>query len=207
MNIISNGCLGGYFYRDILKQEYSSPFIWCVVRPRSMLNLIKYYDEINFNNAELQKDDFYHNNKTLDCFKIIVDNKVVIHYTHHHFSSKYTVPTKINCDVFYNKMWELVNRNYTKRIARMTEKPVFLLLDGKDFYNLEEDIRLLEEVKNNNRTCIFITQHAELMSYSSEKILILYDKHTCMDAQHGPSYYAKTFSSKILNFIADVNQH
>ena len=28
MFIISNNCLGGYIYRDILEKEYCSPFIW-----------------------------------------------------------------------------------------------------------------------------------------------------------------------------------
>ena len=206
MNIISNNCIGGYFYREI-NENFKNPFIWCVIRPNSMYNLITQYENIDFNNIEIKKDDFYHNNKPMDCFKIIIDNKVVVHYTHHHFSALHNSPTKIHCDIFYNKIWELVYNNYIKRITRMTKDPIFLLLDGKDYYNLEEDKKLLNEIKQNNRKCIFITKYKELLSFSSDKILILYDKNTCIDAQHGPSYYTKMFCSKILDFIKADKDH
>ena len=33
MNIITNNCLGGHIYRDVLKTEYQNPFIWCFLEP------------------------------------------------------------------------------------------------------------------------------------------------------------------------------
>lgn len=55
MHIISNNCLGGYIYRDSLKQEYSTPFIWCKIKEDSFIPLTENLYKIDFTNYELKK--------------------------------------------------------------------------------------------------------------------------------------------------------
>lgn len=55
MNIITNNCLGGFIYRDILKTEYQNPFIWTYIKTNEFIFLCENYNKINFHNYELSK--------------------------------------------------------------------------------------------------------------------------------------------------------
>jgi uncharacterized protein (DUF1919 family) len=55
MNIISNNCFGGYIYKNVLKEQYSTPFIWNRIYNNDLITLLKNFNKINFNNIELKK--------------------------------------------------------------------------------------------------------------------------------------------------------
>ena len=37
MNLISNCCIGGDYYK-VLNKEYDNPFIWVIIKPIDMIN-------------------------------------------------------------------------------------------------------------------------------------------------------------------------
>ena len=129
MNIISNSCLGSFIYRDILKSPYQNPFCWNVIDDESLIYLIQNYDNINFKNFELVKDE--HNN-----FYIIIDNKVKAWYIHYRYSTTDKIIRHEGEDVFYTKIMEYINDCYQRRLERMiisNENPIFVLGTSWDF--------------------------------------------------------------------------
>lgn len=121
MNIIANTCVGSYLYRDFLHRQYDNPFCWCTIDAESIIKLIKNYNEINFTNIDLLKQ----NDNT---FSIKIDNHVLVNYVHYKYDPNCTIPTAgKNGDIFYNRNYEYVYEKYTSRIKRMTDKPTFIL--------------------------------------------------------------------------------
>lgn len=53
MNIISNNCCGADIYTNVLKTEFSNPFIWSLLFPNDFIYLYENYDSINFKNIDL----------------------------------------------------------------------------------------------------------------------------------------------------------
>lgn len=129
MNIISNSCLGSFLYKDVLKTVYQNPFCWNVIDDDSLIYLIQNYDNINFNNFELVKDE--QNN-----FYIIIDNKVKVWYIHYRYSTTDKIIRHEGEDVFYAKIWEYIVDCYQRRLERMitsNENPIFVLGTSWDF--------------------------------------------------------------------------
>ena len=130
MNIISNNCLGGFIYRDILKTEYKNPFIWSSFDPDNFIEFIDNYETINFDNYELFKlgPGMNHN------FKLKIDDKYILNNDHMWFDANAKTPTVFqinNCDIKYCKIWEYIVNNYEKRLKRMKNeiKTVFIFYD------------------------------------------------------------------------------
>lgn len=61
MNLIGNSCVSAFIIRDFLKEEYTNPFCWNIIDYKSMYNLIKYYDTINFLNYKLENSSINKN--------------------------------------------------------------------------------------------------------------------------------------------------
>lgn len=130
MNIISNNCLSGFLYKDFLRQEFNNPFVWCVIDFTSMLYLVQHYEDIQFTNYELSKDDNWN-------FSIIIDKHVKVQYVHYKFRSSADMlctNKNISGEVYYNKIWEYIVDVYNKRLARMTEAPLFCIMNFKTIY-------------------------------------------------------------------------
>lgn len=109
----------------------------------SSYNLVKYWDEIDFTNYELVKDDNWN-------FSINVDNKVKIQYVHYKFSPKYSKPTKVDVDIFYNKIWEYITDKYNSRVNRMLkskEDPIFIFACAKGAVNKRSSFTLEQQEK------------------------------------------------------------
>ena len=157
MFIISNNCLGGYIYRDILKKEYCSPFIWTLFDPNAFIDFINEFDTINLEHIKVYKE-----NPTIqNSFKLLIDNKYKLDQIHMVFDEKYTEPTIVGankCDVHYNKIWEYITENYIKRLnrARLEKEKIFIFYDNygqcKDLNKL---ITVMKEHPNYN--CIAFT--------------------------------------------------
>lgn len=131
MNIISNCCAAGEFYRRILNTSYKNPFIWCSIKPKDMYYLIEHYADINFLNYEISKNEL---ETKMGTFRIIVDNKISIYYLHYHFNqADYKIRTD-GVNVYYNRIWEYVVKKYEERAKKMLmlkEEPIFLLLSDR----------------------------------------------------------------------------
>lgn len=136
MNIISNCCLGGFVYKDVLKQQFANPFIWAWLNQEDVVYLVQNFDKINFKNYELST----YNNLPLNdevCFQMIIDDKIKIIYSHYQFiKNKDTleIDRKRNM-VYYNRIWEYVVAKYNERLERMcseNKSPVFLICDNRE---------------------------------------------------------------------------
>jgi len=150
MNIITHNCLAGYLYKNCIKSEFENPFIWTVIDFNSMLKLILNWDNINFNNYELIKDNNWN-------FSIIIDNNIKIQYVHYKFDKNINFIDKngTGTDIKSNKIWEYIINVYEKRIKRMQikkEKPIFLICNSKtifkDCFYTDEQLKILEKYKN-----------------------------------------------------------
>lgn len=123
--------------RDSLKQEYENPFCWNIIDANSMYNLIKNYDNIDFTNYKLVRDEKWQ-------FSIVIDDQVHVKYVHYHFSQFDYKVRVVGVDLFYNKIWEYIVEKYEKRLSRMKSDPIFIIgtTYPDDFYTLDEIRRI-----------------------------------------------------------------
>lgn len=147
MNLVGNSCVSSYITRDFLHQRYKNPFCWCIMDFESCYNLVKYWDNLNFNNYELIKDEKWN-------FSIIIDDKVKIQYVHYLFDKDAKTIIKNPPDVRWNKIWEYIVEKYIKRIENIkNEKPIFLFasanhgLSRHKPFTLEQQ-KLLDELNS-----------------------------------------------------------
>ena len=74
-NLIGNSCIASWITTKLLNQAFINPFTWCIMDFESSYNLVKNWNDLNFKNFELVKDDNWN-------FSIIVDNLIKIQYVH-----------------------------------------------------------------------------------------------------------------------------
>ncbi len=174
MNIIANCCAGGEFYLKELKTEFKNPFIWSSIAPADMKILIQQYDNLNFNSVEIKKDT-----ATLERFCILIDNKVKVHFPHHRFKADCEKPVTVKPNVFYNKIWELIAETWVRRLKKMTEEPVFMILTHRlhDEYTYsncsDEDIQ--DFLNINTKYKVIIMSPKELTSSKKNVLCIKTD--------------------------------
>lgn len=137
MNIISNNCVAAYIYKELLKEEYPHPFMWCYIYGKDFLSLIENYSSINFNDFELSNEG----NVLSNNFYIKVGN-VKLRYLHYYFDKNYKIPTLTGynkTDVRYNKIWEYIVEKYTNRLKRFNqnEQPFIIWYDPHNKFNKE----------------------------------------------------------------------
>jgi uncharacterized protein (DUF1919 family) len=174
MNIISANCLGGHIYRDLLHVKYDNPFIWTRIDSDSFIHLLENYENINFNNFVLIKES----NK-LENFRIIIEDKIKIQFTHHKFDKNSIKPTVKNVDVYYNKIWEYIVEKYESRIKRLSKTIDLVAVD--DWSDNINVYRILEICKNKNYPLFICTNR--LPEINTEKIII---KPRLIHENHGP---------------------
>lgn len=122
MNLVGNTCVASYITRDYIKQPFVNPFVWAVMDFESCYNLVKYWDDINFKNYELVKNENWE-------FSIIIDGKVKVQYVHYKFSKEHDKIAIKNNDVYYNRIWTYIIEKYDKRIVNVrNEKPTFIFV-------------------------------------------------------------------------------
>lgn len=120
MFVISNNCLNGFFYRDVIKQEFNHPFFWGYFLT-DYLEFIKHYDEINLNSYEIKHDENWN-------FYLIIDSKFTYHLIHYKFDKNAEVIRKQNENVYSNKIWEYIYEKYEERLNRIpNENPIFVI--------------------------------------------------------------------------------
>ena len=153
MNIISNSCVGAFLTRDYLKEEFSNPFVWSYIDNKSFYNLIKNYDNINWFNYELVKDNNWN-------FSIIIDKQIKVDYPHYRYDEtatelRYYDEDNQNRNVYSNKIDEYIIEKYKERVERMinkNENPTFLLATCYDcditYFDHHYDINWLNEIDN-----------------------------------------------------------
>ena len=127
MNIIGNSCASSYVVRDLLKERFSNPFVWCSVTEADILFVRSNYGAINWNDIRVGLYD----NKTLRTknVKIVVDGKIEIKYPHYCLSKGNTKVDGIN--VFSKDIIQWATDKYNARVARMEQAGApFYVLGG-----------------------------------------------------------------------------
>lgn len=150
-NIIGNTCIGAAIYNEQLKTEYQNPFVWSEIDAESMYNLIKHFDDLNFNDNELQKDENWK-------FSTIIANKVKVKWIHYIFSPKDTVLRIKAHDAFYNRIWEYIQSRYDARTERMLaqkNEPIFIVgsIHKRHHYS-EAEIKKICSLKTNYKIIV-----------------------------------------------------
>ena len=151
MNLITNCCIGGDYYNE-MKLEYNNPFIWVIIKPNDMIQLIGNFNKLNFNNIKLLSSEF--SNEKRQCFKLNIDNLVDIHYPHYLKNEYYKEiqygSTDTSVDVLYYKIEDYIIETYKRRLNRMLinkEIPQFLILGDREGYNWDlEQIYKLDKI-------------------------------------------------------------
>lgn len=127
MNIIGNSCASSYIVRDLIKEQFNNPFVWCSVTEADMLYVMHHFTSIHWDAFEvsLYKNNTF-NSKNV---QIIVDNKITIKYPHYILSNKALCVNGIN--VFANNIIEWATAKYLTRLERMlASAPPFFVLGG-----------------------------------------------------------------------------
>lgn len=156
MNIITNNCLGGFIYRDILKCEYQNPFIWTAIDHKDFLNFINDYEHIDFNNVKVVQIE--------NVYYTIIDNKYKFANRHIIYSEKDETPRNaydgVHVDwvnVYYNKPNEYILEKYKNRLSRMKGKPK-LLIYAKNYLTDEELNELANICETNKFNCLIFNE-------------------------------------------------
>ena len=174
MNIIANCCAGGEFYLKVLKTEFKNPFIWSSIAPDDMKKLIQHYDTLNFNNIEIKKDT-----TKLERFYILIDNKVKVHFPHYRFKAECEKPTTVKPNVFYNKIWELIAETWIRRLKKMTEEPMFMILTHRLYdeytYSNCSDKDIQDFLNIDTKYKVIIMSPKELTSFKKNILCIKTD--------------------------------
>lgn len=193
MNIITNNCLGGFIYRDILKTEYQNPFIWTAINHLDLLSIIENFQTINFSNVIIDKEgDGLSNN-----FITIIDDRYRIYNHHVGFSKNDLIPRYEENNVFYQKPWEYIMNKYESRLKRMKDK-----IDVVALYWPEAPIdyihNLINVCKKKNVKCLIITNKIQSDDYA--KIIHFYTKQK--DKWNIP--LELEYGEEIKNFLQEV---
>lgn len=196
--LIGNNCLVGYIYRDILMQEYQTPFIWSRIWNEDFIKLLEHYKEIDFENFELKKVNKKINNKDND-FYILLDDTVKIFYEHYKFDKNYNKPSEVdNIDIHYNKIWEYIYEKFKIRCERMSksEKPIIIFNDHDPTYDPLKIIKICEE--KNYRLLAFTDR---IKKKNAFMLTVLPNIENGAD----PNKIIETYKNEILEFIKSEN--
>lgn len=170
MNLISNCCIAGDYYK-VLKMEYDNPFIWDIMFANDIINLIKYFNTINWKNYKVVESDF--STKQRKCFKIVIDNKINVQFPHYLFGNndKIINGNSNSIDVIWKDIEKYVSNTYERRLSRMLNKnimPKFLILGDRKGYEFSNtDIESLKTLNTPFKIC-FISNRVE--NYESKQL-------------------------------------
>lgn len=192
MNIITTNCLGGFIYRDILKQEYKNPFIWtgCAC---DFVDFLKNFDKINFDNINIISS----NNKHDGIMYIVIDEKYKWRNMHVKFSANDDIPRYYNFhEVYYNKPWEYIYNNYMKRLKRMKNEKQMCVIIYEPCINAEIFKEIANVCYNKKIPCLFFT---DVVNINNFYIKTIYTKP--LNPGNWFKIIIEKYSTDILNFI------
>lgn len=189
MNIITNNCLGGFIYKDILKEEYQNPFIWTLFDPDEYIDFIDNFDTINFDNYELIKEG----NGLSNNFQLLIDCKYHLKFIHYNFEASADTPYIKGVDVYYNRIWEYIVEKYITRLKRMKAQKTTVFIYYEPNLKCSKLSLLPEIIQNHNYKCIAFTNKLK----STDKLKVYPIEKTW----NSPPPVVQTYRKEILEFI------
>jgi len=198
MNLISNTCLSALLTKDSIKQEYENPFCWNVIDFNSMYYLIKNFENINFNNFDLTKDDKWN-------FTLVIDNNIKVKYVHYLFDKNAKQIITKGPNVYYCKIWEYIIKKYIERTERMLKiqnKPIFIIGSIhhlKDHsYTENEILKICKICTEKGYKCIIANKNFD---FSTKYPNIKFIKTKSTDKQFGNGGFAKEIYPQIKEYL------
>lgn len=192
INIIGNNCIGGFLYKNLFKMEYQNPFIWIRILNNHFINLIENFEIIDFKNYELKAY------KTLDDFRLLIDNKTEIEFVHMKFEQNASTPIVDGVFVYYNKIWEYIIEKYEARLKRMKSSIDLVAIDDHECYNYDLK-KILDICKNKSIKCFICTNR--LQEQNTNDLLIV-RRNKQIDADEGhPDKIVEIYKNEILEFV------
>lgn len=171
MNVISNSCLGGFIYRDILKTEYKNPFIWTAFDNDDFINFIDNFENINFSNVMIDKKG----KELKNNFITVIDDKYRLRNGHIYFSLNDSTPKIKGNDVYYNRPWEYILEKYNSRLKRMNEEIIIAFYEPTNA-TVEQINKLIEICKKHKYKCLIVTEkqintdYAKIIKFKRSKV-------------------------------------
>lgn len=155
MKTICNSCVGSFLTRCCYNTPLITPFNWCQLDAKSALYLITNWNNINFEDYELIKDDNWN-------FSILIEKEIQIRYVHYKFDSKVNGVKKIGGDKVSNKIWEFIINLYERRVKQMeesNEEPIFIFSTVHEtepnYFTEKQREQIAISAKKNNLKVIF----------------------------------------------------
>ena len=195
-NIISNNCLGGFIYRNILKSEYRNPFIWTLFDDNVFNKFIKNFHTINFRHAVVKKAT---DNWTIDNdFDTIIANEYIVHNIHMHFNAIHTTPHHCNPasnknhslwtdGMSYRYIWEYIYEKYCIRLNRMLMDNIEPIIIYWGMFNgvrcKFEQVRELCEIIHNLQLSAVIFDD-RVLQYATKKCIVIPDNKSWVIPRH-----------------------
>ena len=205
MNIISNNCIGGFVYRDILHTQYTNPFIWTAITDNSsFLKFCENFDKIDFQNVSITTDttSIYAQNKTA----LLIDDQYILCFHHVWHDSRYKEPTLIKnwgtgINVCCDDPAAYIKNKYFERLSRMSvnDKRLFMFYDAGKPYS---DIIQLETIcKKQNAYGIILT--SENLQITENRVLLLKTENSWAKGDWAP-ILLEHYTTDILQFINKI---
>lgn len=211
LNILSNNCLGGFIYRDILHVPYSNPFIWTLFDTDMFISFLSNYSSINFGNYTVKKRS--ENWDIDDDFDTIIDNRYIIQNIHMHFDAHATVPTTVNDakgiqrslwtnGVRYAFIWEYIADCYKKRVARMARTSHTAITFWSIDSTFSQVSHIVDICKRLNYPALIFDNRLNHNQYASSPVKIL----PVTDNIERPQQLIAAYGDTIRNFCEGIIQ-
>ena len=135
--IISNNCIGGFWYRDIVKTDYENPFIWCTIKLSDFIRIIENFNTINFSNAKCIISEGEMVKKSGNKWtKIFLDGKYNVFFTHYKQSTiSIPIPIVNRLDVICPDVISYTENVWNKRSERIPYEKERIYVFWDDSYN------------------------------------------------------------------------
>ena len=174
--IISNNCIAGFWYRDILECDYENPFIWCTIKLSDFIGIIENFDSINFNNAKCVISEGEMIKKSGSKWtKILLDNRYNVFFTHYKQSSISILKPIVNrLDVICPNVISYTEDVWKRRSERIPYQKERIYVFWDDVYNsnLKLDEFVLTAKKHTGEKFVLFTPDNSIKPESENMIIL-----------------------------------
>lgn len=220
MNLIGNNCLSSRLYK-INNVQFNNPFIWCSIKFSDFISIVKNFNNIDFNNIEVNFDKCDRTNNLSPVIRC--DNLFDVHFIHYIEDKNCLYPIhKVKegepgeTDLFYYDILQYAKDKWNLRVKRMRAKPTFIYSFNYRYKTVEacnnpteQDIQmyrsnvnqLYELSKLNNKIYVVIHKNAVYEEYKdlqNKNFILLTPDHEdmCKDDEHLLNYLNKFIKIK-----------
>lgn len=157
-NIICNNCVGARLYQ-VSNKQFPNPFMWCSEDSKEFRNLINSYDNIDLNDVTFEFEMYRDRDYKSVLVKIPNAGKEIgCHFIHYALDETKSTPEreKKTNNVWYREILDYAREKWFKRLKRMNEEPVFLII-----HNFKTELKDFEGLNTSHKIIVFTPQPEE----------------------------------------------